>query len=184
MIAAGALAAVLVRAHGPTELTRTTARARALEPASEGAPGRASASAGSAKAVALEARIQPAPERAQVRAAGGTVPSDAASNSHEPLHSETGGRSHVVNAEPAGSAASRKFAGCKLVLTSEPSSTVKIAGRVARTPLALDALDPGTYQVEFQEATLNEKLIGTVQLKPGDERRLHADFTAASPRLY
>jgi hypothetical protein len=61
---------------------------------------------------------------------------------------------------------------------------VSVAGRVARTPLSLNDLEPGTYQVVFHEPTLNEKLIGTVQLAGGDAKRLHADFTAATPRLY
>jgi hypothetical protein len=69
-------------------------------------------------------------------------------------------------------------------LSAEPRARVSVAGRVADTPLALRDLPPGTYQVVFVETALNERLIGTVQLEPGDARRLHADFTGATPRLH
>ncbi|HMJ11482.1 MAG TPA: protein kinase [Polyangiaceae bacterium] len=73
---------------------------------------------------------------------------------------------------------------CSLSLSSEPKARVSIAGRVGDTPLALRDLAPGTYQVVFVAPALNEKLVGTVQLLPGDKKQVHADFTGAAPRMY
>jgi hypothetical protein len=69
-------------------------------------------------------------------------------------------------------------------VSSEPRAQVSVAGRVAETPFSLRDLQPGTYQVVFVAPALNEKLVGTVQLSPGDKKQVHADFTGAAPRIY
>ncbi|HEY6560802.1 MAG TPA: protein kinase [Polyangiaceae bacterium] len=118
----------------------------------------------------------------------------ASSTAAAPRWQRTGSTTLAATAEGGGAATQARPEGsapsarapllCSVSLSSEPRAQVTIAGRVGETPLAVRDLSPGTYQVVFVAPALNEKLVGTVQLSPGDKKQLHADFTGATPRLH
>jgi hypothetical protein len=52
-----------------------------------------------------------------------------------------------------------------------------------RTPIRDLPLAAGSYRVEFVSDLTNERLATSVQIAAGGRTRLHADFTAATPRI-
>jgi len=71
-----------------------------------------------------------------------------------------------------------------LTLSSEPPCQVLIAGKPrGRTPVRDLPLPVGSYRVEFVSDLMDERLGTSIELAAGVHRQLHADFTAATPRL-
>jgi hypothetical protein len=55
---------------------------------------------------------------------------------------------------------------------------------VGRTPLSALSLSPGVHDFVFVSELLGEKLESKFDLEPRDRRRIHADFTSATPQVY
>lgn len=73
-----------------------------------------------------------------------------------------------------------------LRLTADPPAQVSIHGRVSRsfsTPARDVSVPAGAYTVTFRSPTYGEPLVASVELPPGAERRVHADFREAEPRV-
>jgi hypothetical protein len=73
----------------------------------------------------------------------------------------------------------------RLRLTAEPPALVRIDGKsVGRTPLLGLELREGAHRVAFTSAVLGETLHADVRLPERGERRVHADFTSATPQVH
>ncbi|MCB9585471.1 MAG: protein kinase [Polyangiaceae bacterium] len=71
-----------------------------------------------------------------------------------------------------------------LNLTSMPPSQVSVGGRArGTTPIMGLKLAPGAYLVVFTNPTLGERVPAQIQLKAGQSKRVHVDFTGATPRV-
>jgi hypothetical protein len=71
-----------------------------------------------------------------------------------------------------------------LTLSAEPPCQVLVDGKPrGRTPIRQLALSAGNYRVEFVSELTEERLGTSVQLGAGEQNTLHADFTAATPRI-
>ncbi|MEZ4229709.1 MAG: protein kinase [Polyangiaceae bacterium] len=71
-----------------------------------------------------------------------------------------------------------------LNLTSMPPSKVSVGGRArGMTPVMGLKLAPGAYLVVFTNPTLGESVPAQIQLKSGQTKRVHVDFTGATPRV-
>lgn len=70
-------------------------------------------------------------------------------------------------------------------LTSEPRAIVSVdAAEIGRTPIQGLALPLGRHEVVFVNESLGERLETHVSLDGAEPRRVHADFTSATPRVY
>lgn len=73
----------------------------------------------------------------------------------------------------------------RLNLTAEPPALVKVGATVVgRTPLLGFSLPPGRHVLSFSNESLGEKLETRIELDADELRRVHADFTSATPQLY
>lgn len=71
-----------------------------------------------------------------------------------------------------------------LTLSSEPPCEVRMDGAPrGKTPLVSLKVPIGTHSVQFVNEAMGERLSTSIDLAEGQHRRLHADFTAATPRL-
>jgi hypothetical protein len=71
-----------------------------------------------------------------------------------------------------------------LTLSAEPPCQVLVDGKLrGRTPIRQLALSVGNYRVEFISDLTDERLSTSVLLGAGEHNTLHADFTAAAPRI-
>ena len=71
-----------------------------------------------------------------------------------------------------------------LTLSAEPPSAVSVGGKsYGTTPVSGLQLQPGSYFVSFENATLGLRTGAQVTLSPGAKRSVHADFTDQSPRV-
>ncbi|HEX2882214.1 MAG TPA: serine/threonine-protein kinase [Polyangiaceae bacterium] len=71
-----------------------------------------------------------------------------------------------------------------LTLSAEPPCQVLVDGKPrGRTPIRQLALSVGNYRVEFISDLTDERLSTSVLLGAGEHDTLHADFTAATPRI-
>lgn len=71
-----------------------------------------------------------------------------------------------------------------LTLSAEPPCQVLVDGKLrGRTPIRELTLPAGSYRVEFISDLTDERLGTSVQVGAGEHERLHADFTAATPRI-
>jgi hypothetical protein len=69
-------------------------------------------------------------------------------------------------------------------MTSEPPSEVTVAGTPrGQTPIGNLELPAGRYALVFRNPTLGDQVRTTVEVAAGQHRRVHADFTTASPRV-
>ncbi len=72
-----------------------------------------------------------------------------------------------------------------LHLTAEPRARVQLDGSaLGQTPLQNFALSPGRHDLVFVSDVLGEKLSTRVTLEPAETRRVHADFTNATPQIH
>jgi hypothetical protein len=86
-------------------------------------------------------------------------------------------------AEPVAGDERKAVAGA-LTLSADPTCQVLVDGKArGRTPIRDLSLPAGSYRVEFVSELTNERLDTSVQLVAGAHNRLHADFTAATPRI-
>jgi hypothetical protein len=76
-----------------------------------------------------------------------------------------------------------RLAAARLSLTALPGASVTVGGNVYSTPVAGLDLPPGRYQVTFRNATWDAPVSTDVELAPGGQRRVHADFTHEPPRV-
>ncbi|MEZ4372808.1 MAG: protein kinase [Polyangiaceae bacterium] len=87
-------------------------------------------------------------------------------------------------AAPVKSAPSEAVQDATLNLTSTPPSQVSVGGRArGSTPVMGLKLAPGAYLVVFTNPALGERVPAQIQLKPGQTKRVHVDFTGATPRV-
>ncbi len=68
-------------------------------------------------------------------------------------------------------------------LTALPGTRVTLAGQEYTTPVSGLSLPPGRYQVTFRNATWDSPVSTPIQLFPGQQSRVHADFTLQPPRV-
>ncbi len=86
---------------------------------------------------------------------------------------------------PAPSAGTAPVGRGILNLTSTPPALVSVGGRArGTTPVMGLELPAGSHFVQFQSTQLHERVPAQVTLAPGQTRTVHADFTAASPRVH
>ena len=81
---------------------------------------------------------------------------------------------------PSSPAAAAK---AKVSLTALPGTRVTLAGQEYATPVSGLSLPAGRYQVIFKNATWDGPVSTPIQLFPGQESRVHADFTLQPPRV-
>jgi hypothetical protein len=55
---------------------------------------------------------------------------------------------------------------------------------VGRTPVLDFAVAPGRHDFVFESDQLGERLEAKLNLEASGHRRVHADFTSATPRVY
>jgi serine/threonine-protein kinase len=88
-------------------------------------------------------------------------------------------------AAPPSSAGTPPVGRAILNLTSTPPALVSVAGRArGTTPVIGLELPAGSYFVQFQSPVLDERVPAQVNVAAGQTRTVHADFTAASPRVH
>jgi serine/threonine-protein kinase len=101
----------------------------------------------------------------------------------------TGGRpssqpSGAQNGSELAASAKPAVASGFLTLSAEPPCQVLVDGTArGRTPLRDLSLSAGSHRVEFISDLTDEHLGSSIQLNAGEHARLHADFTAATPRI-
>jgi serine/threonine-protein kinase len=154
-------------------MARTTPTVRGLPPRN---PALASAAASAAQPRAMEHPIAPTtPELAQAGSRGvsrethGERPHSQKSEAESPVIAATSAQPGAVGL---------------LTLSAEPPCQVLVDGKPrGRTPIRQLALSTGNYRVEFISDVTDERLGTSVLLGAGEHNTLHADFTAATPRI-
>ncbi len=154
-------------------------------PTSQAAGGTRSIAVGQDVAAGGASSVQSQGAASAAPSAAASAPASAASGSARPLGSAPPPRAPATSASPAAKAApSAEARDGVLNLTSIPPSRVSVGGRArGMTPVMNLKLAPGAYLVVFTNPTLGESVPAQVQLKAGQTRHVHVDFTGATPRV-
>jgi len=102
-----------------------------------------------------------------------------------PRAAATEPRSPRLESRPGASSAGAAQARLRVQVTAEPPALVQVDGvAVGRTPLASLSLSPGVHAFVFVNELLGEKLEAKLSVDASERRRIHADFTSATPQVY
>jgi serine/threonine protein kinase len=94
-------------------------------------------------------------------------------------------RSPGLESRPGASRAGAAQARLRVQVTAEPPALVQVDGVVVgRTPLSSLSLSPGVHAFVFVSELLGEKLEAKLNVDASERRRIHADFTSATPQVY
>jgi len=90
-----------------------------------------------------------------------------------------------VESHPRAAGAGAAQMRLRVQVTAEPPALVQVDGvAVGRTPLSSLSLSPGVHAFSFVSELLGEKLEAKLSVDGSERRRIHADFTSATPQVY
>jgi serine/threonine-protein kinase len=115
---------------------------------------------------------------------GASVPAPLDSKGPAPAPASSSGTTRPAASVPSDDSTTQARELGTLSMTSEPPSEVTVAGTPrGQTPIGNLELPAGRYALVFRNPTLGDQVRTTVEVAAGQHRRVHADFTTASPRV-
>lgn len=139
-----------------------------------------------ATAPAVSPRLTPSADAALQAPSPSPSPAPAPAPAPRPVPRPTLTHSAAAPSSPSPAPSALAIAGRGVLnLTSTPPALVSVDGRSrGTTPVMGIDLAAGPHSVQFKSPLLDERVPAQVTLGAGQTRTVHADFTAASPRVY